>query len=355
MIRTVKVASAVAVASVALAACGSPSDTSSTTSTGAAVGGSSSAAGNGGSLKIGMAFDVGGRGDQSFNDSAAAGLDKAKAELGAQTKESTATAGEPESAREERLQQLIEAGFTNIVAVGYVYAPAVKKVAAENPDARFALVDSTDAKGANIQNIVFSEQEGSYLAGVVAAKLSRTGSIGFVGGVQTDLIKKFEAGYLAGAKATNPAIKSQVKYLSQPPDFKGFADPAAGKTAAEGMLAAGADVIYHASGGSGSGVFTAVKAKNAMAIGVDSDQARTAQPDVRSSIITSVVKRVDVGVLEFAKQVKDGKLTPGEAVYDLKSNGVELATTGGRIDALKGELDKAKADIISGKIVVPSK
>ncbi|AKT52437.1 BMP family lipoprotein [Arsenicicoccus sp. oral taxon 190] len=349
MSRTVKAATALAAASLALAACGSPNSESGSS------GGSSGGAGGGKAAKVGMAYDVGGRGDQSFNDAAARGLDQAKSELGVETKESVATAGEPESAREERLQQLVEAGYTNVVAVGFAYAPAVKKVAADNPEAKFAIVDSTDAKGPNIQNIVFSEQEGSYLAGVVAAKKSKTGSIGFVGGVQTDLIKKFEAGFLAGAKATNPNIKTQVKYLTQPPNFTGFADPAAGKTAAEGMLSAGADVIYHAAGGSGSGVFTAVKAKNAMAIGVDSDQAKTAQPDVRASIITSVVKRVDVGVLEFVKQAKDGKIKSGEAVFDLKSNGVELATTGGKIDDLKAELDKVKADIISGKIVVPSK
>ncbi|WP_019284183.1 MULTISPECIES: BMP family lipoprotein [Arsenicicoccus] len=350
MIRIVKVATALTAASLALAACGSPNDTESGSS-----GGQSSGAAGGSAIKVGMAYDVGGRGDQSFNDSAAKGLDEAKAQLGAQTKESVATAGEAESAREERLQQLVEAGYTNVIAVGFAYAPAVKKAAADNPQAKFALVDSTDAKGANIQNIVFSEQEGSYLAGVVAAKKSKTGNVGFVGGVQTDLIKKFEAGYVAGAKATNPNIKVQVKYLTQPPNFSGFADPAAGKTAAEGMLSAGADVIYHASGGSGSGVFTAVKAKNAMAIGVDSDQAKTAQADVRDVIITSVVKRVDVGVLEFIKQVKDGNLKSGEAVFDLKSNGVELATTGGKIDNLKAELDKAKTDIVSGKIVVPTK
>ena len=337
MIRIVKVATALTAASLALAACGSPNDTESGSS-----GGQSSGAAGGSAIKVGMAYDVGGRGDQSFNDSAAKGLDEAKAQLGAQTKESVATAGEAESAREERLQQLVEAGYTNVIAVGFAYAPAVKKAAADNPQAKFALVDSTDAKGANIQNIVFSEQEGSYLAGVVAAKKSKTGNVGFVGGVQTDLIKKFEAGYVAGAKATNPNIKVQVKYLTQPPNFSGFADPAAGKTAAEGMLSAGADVIYHASGGSGSGVFTAVKAKNAMAIGVDSDQAKTAQ-------------RVDVGVLEFIKQVKDGNLKSGEAVFDLKSNGVELATTGGKIDDLKAELDKAKTDIVSGTIVVPTK
>lgn len=348
MNRSIKVAALVSVAALGLAACGS--DTSSTSTA------SGSGAGSSTKLKVGMAYDVGGRGDQSFNDAAAAGLDKAKADLGVEAKESTATAGEAESAREERLNQLIEAGYTNIVAVGFAYAPAVTKVAALNKDVKFALVDSTDAKGDNIQNIVFAEQEGSYLAGVAAALKSKTGHVGFVGGVQTDLIKKFEAGFTAGAKATNPNIKVDVKYLTQPPDFSGFADPAKGKTAAAGMVSAGADVIYHASGGSGSGVFTAVKAKaGAWAIGVDSDQAKTAQSDVRDIILTSMVKKVDVGVYNFIKADKEGTFKGGEAVYDLKAGGVELATTGDHLTDIMTKIDAAKQEIISGKITVPTK
>jgi len=168
-------------------------------------------------MKVGMAYDVGGRGDQSFNDAAAAGLDKAKAELGADIKEATATSNEPESAREERLQQLIDAGYTTVVAVGFAYAKSVKKVAAANPEAKFALIDSTDAAGPNIESLTFAEQEGSFLVGAAAALKSKTGNVGFIGGVNVDLIKKFEAGYVMGAKAVNPAIKIQVKYLTQPP------------------------------------------------------------------------------------------------------------------------------------------
>lgn len=354
MIRFVKAAAVVSAASLALAACGSSSSSDDTSSAaGSSAAGSSKAAS--GDLKVGMAYDVGGRGDQSFNDAAAKGLDQAKSELGAQAQESTAQSGEAESAREERLQQLVDKGYTAIVAVGFAYAKSVQKVADENPDVKFALVDSTDAKGANIQNIVFAEQEGSYLAGVVAANKTKTNTVGFVGGVQTDLIKKFEAGFRAGAKATKPNINVKVQYISQPPDFSGFADPAKGKTAAEGMIQQGADVIYHASGGSGAGVFTAVKAANKMAIGVDSDQAKTAAANVRDIIITSMVKQVDKGVFEFFKQAKDGNVKSGEAVYDLKSGGVSLATTGGHIDDLKAKIEAATADITSGKVTVPTK
>jgi len=308
-------------------------------------------------IKVGMAYDVGGRGDQSFNDSAAAGLDKAAAEFGVETKEAAATNGEAESAREERLNQLIDAGYNNIVAVGFAYAGAVGKVAKENPDAKFAIVDdaSEASTGANIMNITFAENEGSFLVGAAAALKSESGHIGFVGGVETDLIKKFEAGYVAGAKAAKSTIKIDSKYLTQPPDFSGFGDVAKGKAAAEGMYQNGADVVYHAAGGSGGGVFTAAKAADKWAIGVDSDQAKTAAEDVRDVIMTSMIKRVDVGVYTFIKSIKDGSFKAGNTVFDLKADGVGYSTTGGNIDDIKDQLEAYKADIIAGKIAVPVK
>ena len=344
MRRVIKVVAAASVATLALAACGT-----STNSTPGASGTSAKA------LKVGMAYDVGGRGDQSFNDAAAKGLDKAKADLGVVTKEATAVNGEPESAREERLQQLIDAGYTNVIAVGFVYADAVKKIATANPDVKFALIDSTDAAGANIESLTFAENEGSFLVGAAAALKSKTGDIGFIGGVNTDLIKKFEAGYVMGAKTVNPAIKIQVKYLTQPPDFSGFYDPAKGKTAAEGMYQQGADVVYHAAGGSGGGVFTAAAAAGKMAIGVDSDQALTASSEVKDVIITSMLKKVDVATFDFITALTEGKFTAGTKVYDLKAGGVGYSTTGGKIDDIKTKLEEFKAQIIAGTIVVPTK
>ncbi len=349
MRHATKVAAIVAAAALGLAACGTSNTPSpGTTGTGPAAGGSG--------LKVGMAYDVGGRGDQSFNDAAAKGLDKAKADFGAQAKESAATNGEPESAREERLQQLIDAGYDNIVAVGFAYAPAVKKVAADpaNKDVKFALVDSTDAQGPNIANITFAENEGSFLVGAAAALKTKTNVIGFVGGVETPLIKKFEKGYVAGAKHINPKIDIKIKYLTQPPDFSGFASVDKGKAAAEGMYQQGADIVYHAAGGSGGGVFQAAKAAGKWAIGVDSDQALTADASVRDVILTSMIKRVDVGVFDFIKSVKEGTFTAGNHVFDLKAGGVDFATTGGHIDDIKGKLDDLKAKIISGEIKVPS-
>lgn len=307
-----------------------------------------------GDVKVGMAFDVGGRGDQSFNDSAAKGLDKAACELGFEVKDAEAQDGEPESAREERLQQLVDAGYNPVVAVGFAYSAAVGKISKANPDVNFAIVDDA-VEGDNIANLVFAEEQGSFLVGAAAALKSETGNIGFVGGVETELIKKFEAGYEAGAKAVNPKIKVQSVYLTTPPDFSGFADPAKGNTAATGMFEKGADVVYHAAGGSGGGVFQAATDAKKWAIGVDSDQAKTADKAVSGSILTSMVKNIDVAVYDFLKSVDEGSAKTGLQVYDLKVDGVGYSTTGGHIDDITQKLDEYKQQIIDGEITVPSK
>lgn len=303
--------------------------------------------------KVGMAFDVGGRGDQSFNDSAAKGLDKAECELGMTVKTAEAQDGEAESAREGRLQQLVDAGFNPVIAVGFAYSASVGKVAKANPDVNFAIVDD-GVEGKNIANLLFAEEQGSFLVGAAAALKSESGNIGFVGGVEVPLIKKFEAGYEAGAKAVNPDIKIQARYLTQPPDFSGFGDPAKGKTAAEGMYDAGADVVYQAAGGSGGGVFEAAAAAGKKAIGVDSDQALTADPSVKDVIMTSMLKNIDVAVFAYLESVSKGDVPTGPTVYDLKVDGVGYSTTGGQVDDIKEKLDEYKQQIIDGTIKVPT-
>lgn len=349
MRRAMKIVAVTSVAVLALAACGGNS--------GSGNAGGSTSSSTKKALKVGLAYDIGGRGDQSFNDAAAAGLDRAKSELGVSGQEAEASTGEAESAKEDRLRTLAQAGYNPVIAVGFAYAAATDKVAAEFPDTKFAIVDS--AKGpktpGNVTSLLFAENEGSYLVGAIAALKSTSGNIGFVGGVQVPLIQKFEAGYVAGAKAVKPSIKIQVKYLTQAPDFSGFTDPAKGKTAAQGMLDAGADVIYHAAGGSGAGVFEAVKAANKMAIGVDSDQALTAAAGVRDVIISSMIKKVDVAVFDFIKANQDGTVAGGDQVYDLKKGGVDYATTGGKVDDIKAKIDDLKQQIIDGKITVPTK
>ena len=358
-VKKLAVTSAVAILSLGMTACGSNKTSDNTSSP--AGSGSSSASGSGSdgkALKVALAFDVGGRGDHSFNDSAAAGVDKAKKEFNLTTTDVSANHGENDAARVSRLQQLAQSGNNAIVAVGFAYAPAIGKVAKQFPNVKFAMVDdaSPDSKGANVDQITFTEQEGSYLAGAAAALKSKSGHIGFVGGVEVPLIKKFEAGFVAGAKKVNPNIKIDTTYLTQPPDFSGFGDPAKGKTAAQGMYQNGADIVYHAAGKSGDGVFEAAKAAGTgkWAIGVDSDQAQTAPAAVRPIILTSMVKGVDVGVFNFLKAVHDGTFKGGNSVYNLKQGGVSLATTGGHIDDIKGKLDELKKGIEDGSIKVPS-
>jgi basic membrane protein A len=315
--------------------------------------------GNGGApssdVKVGMAYDVGGRGDQSFNDSAAAGLDQAVDEFGIEAEESEAEADEAETAREERLRTFADAGYNPIIAVGFAYAGSLAKVAEEYPDVSFAIIDDSSlADVPNVASLVFAEEQGSFLVGAAAALKSETGNVGFIGGVETPLIQKFEAGYLAGAEAANPDIEVQSTYLTQVPDFTGFADPAKGKTAAQGMFDNGADVVYHAAGGSGGGVFEAAAEAEGWAIGVDSDQYNTADPSVQDVILTSMLKNVNVAVYDYLSGVVDGDTPAGVRTYDLSVDGVGYSTTGGFVDDIADQLDDYKQQIIDGEITVPT-
>jgi basic membrane protein A len=345
----------VAVTALLLAACGSTSKGSSTTNT---PGGTSSAGGGGAakSLKVGLAYDIGGRGDKSFNDLAAKGLQQAQTDLSIQTKELSAVAGESDQQKADRLTLLATSGYNPIVAVGFAYATALGKVAPKFPKVHFAIVDDlNDKKLPNVEGLVFSENESSYLVGVAAALASKTKNVGFIGGVQTPLIQKFQAGYQAGVKAVDPAIKVQVAYITQAPDFTGFNDPAKGKVIAEGQYDNGADVVYHAAGGSGSGLFQAAKEKNKLAIGVDSDQYQSAPADEKALILTSALKGVDTAVFNFIEQESKGEFKGGGFTrFSLKDNGVGYATSNPKINAYKAKIDDYKAKIIAGTITVPT-
>jgi basic membrane protein A len=331
----------------------------------AACGSSGSNNSNSGSkAKVGMAYDVGGRGDKSFNDLAAAGLDKAKSDLGVTTKELAATQGESEQAKESRLDLLAKGGYNPIVAVGFAYATAVSKVVPKYPNTHFAIIDdggnctSTKDGGLgvqpNVECLLFTEEQSSFLVGVAAGLATKANNVGFIGGVNEPLIQKFQAGFQAGVHAVNKSCQIQVKYLSQPPDFSGFGDPAKGKTTALGMYNNGADVVYHAAGGSGAGLFDAAKQVNHLAIGVDSDQYQTAPPDERSLILTSALKGVDTAVFDFIKADTSGGFKAGITRYSLKDNGVGYSTTNPIIKPYEKTINKYKAEIISGKITVPT-
>lgn len=341
-----------AAAAMLLTACGG-SDTAASGSSGSASG-SSSASGAGSGLVVGLAYDIGGRGDQSFNDSAARGLDEAVTKLGVEVNESEAQPNETDDDKAERLRTLADGGATAIIGVGFAYSTPITEVSAEYPDVDFAIVDDSQATGDNIANIVFAENEGSFLVGAAAALKTTTGTVGFVGGVQTPLIEKFEAGYAAGVEAAKPGTKVLVQYLTQAPDFTGFTDPAKGNEAATGMYDQGADVVFHAAGGSGSGVFEAAAAAGGLAIGVDSDQYEGAADSVKASILTSMVKNVDIGVFDFISSVVDSSFTPGEKLYDLSNDGVSYSTSGGQVDDIVTQLDEFKAQIVDGSITVPT-
>ncbi|WP_263249508.1 BMP family lipoprotein [Saccharopolyspora rosea] len=309
---------------------------------------------NAAAMKVGLAFDIGGRGDASFNDASVAGLERAKREMGlAEVKELDAGAGEPEDAKQTRLRQLAQEGFDPVIAVGYAYADALKIVAAQFPRTRFAIIDE-DLRGIpNVTPLVFAEEQGSFLAGVIAAHRTKTCHIGFVGGVRTPLIQKFEAGYAAGAKAAAPDIRIDRAYLTPAGDPSGFQDPNKGAEVAQGQLDGGVDVIYHAAGASGKGVFSSVKSAGAKAIGVDSDQYR--QPsvaDYRDVIISSMLKRVDLAVFDYVAAAARGDLASVPEKFDLSLDGVGYSTSGGMIDDLVPTVDAYRAAIATGRIKV---
>jgi basic membrane protein A and related proteins len=309
-------------------------------------------------LRVGLAYDIGGRGDGSFNDAAAAGLEKAIADLGVvqqNTKELAAAANESEDAAATRLRQLVSEGYNPIIAVGFKYATALKTVAAEAPQTQFAIVDDPSVELPNVTRLVFAEEQGSFLVGAAAALKTQTCKIGFVGGVEQPLIQKFQAGYVQGAKAVAPDIQIDIKYLSPAGDFSGFNDAAKGQVVASGELDAGADIIYHAAGASGQGVFQAVKTAGKSAIGVDSDQYNVPlYADVKDVIITSMLKRVDVAVFDYINAVAAGDTSTLPARFDLAVDGVGYATSGGKIDDITDDLEAYRSAIINGEIEVES-
>jgi basic membrane protein A len=305
-------------------------------------------------LTVGLLFDITGRGDKSFNDAAAAGLDQAVDEFGVVPSESTPTG---DGDRAERLNGLIDQGNGLIIGVGFLWGDAITAGATANPDLSFAIIDSV-VDLPNVASLTFAEQEGSFLVGAAAALKSQSGKVGFIGGVENDLIKRFEAGFAAGARQVNPDIEVLVNYISQPPDFTGFNDSAKGKEIAAAQYADGADVIYSAAGASGLGAFEAAAEAGApgevWAIGVDSDQYNLVSPELQPYILTSMLKRVEVAVYETTKAYAEGNFEAGVQTFDLSVDGVGYSTTGGFIDDITDELDDLKQQIIDGDIEVPS-
>ena len=311
-------------------------------------------------VPVGMAYDIGGRGDQSFNDSAAAGLDKAVADYGIESTELEPNAGGEN--REENLRLLAEAGNELVFGVGFAFAEAVGNAAVDFTDTEFAIIDDASlADVPNVTSLIFAEEQGSALVGAAAALKSTNNRIGFIGGVAgLGLIEKFQAGYEFGAQFINPDIEIVVTYLTEFPDFAGFSDPAKGKEAALAQYEGGADIVYHAAGGSGAGVFEAAKETSestgtkVWAIGVDSDQYLTAGAEVQEYILTSMLKRVDTAVYSTITKYINGERLGGVTVLDLAADGVGYSTSGGFVDDITDKLDELRLQIVSGELTVPT-
>ncbi|MFF3100481.1 BMP family lipoprotein [Viridibacillus arvi] len=311
-------------------------------------------------FSLAMVTDLGGVDDKSFNQSAWEGIQKfgkdndlKKGDGGYDYAQSTSS-----SDYNTNLTSMVRRNFDLVFGVGYLMADSIKEVADQKPDSQFSIIDA-EVDAPNVTSILFKEQEGAFLAGVAAASVTKSNKIGFVGGLDIPVINRFHAGFVEGVKAVNPDIKVDVQYTGA------FDKAELGKTTANRMFTTGVDVIFHAAGATGNGVFTEAKERktkdpnaNVWVIGVDADQYKEGQVNDKTNVtLTSVMKRVDVAVQDVAKQAKEGKFPGGETlVYGLSDNGMALADSHGAIsDETMKKIDDYAKQIADGKIKVPEK
>ncbi|MBI3725945.1 BMP family ABC transporter substrate-binding protein [bacterium] len=316
-----------------------------------------------GKKKIGLVFDIGGLGDKSFNDAAHRGLERAAKELPVETEYKQP--GE-DTAREGEMRRFAQKGFDVVFGIGFLFTDDVNALAPKFPKVHFACVDYSLKDGQTLpENLIalkFKEEEGCYLVGALAALLSKTGKIGFVGGMNIPLIKKFEAGYRAGAavfaargdrKVDTAKVEVIASYAGTTGDA--FKNPTKGKELAFAQLDQGADIIFHASGSTGFGVFEACKERGKLAIGVDSDQYDPKMPD---TVLTSMVKHVEVGVFQAIKDEVEGKWKGGVRELGLKDDGVGYVYDEHNKalipDDVHVKVEALRKEIIEGKIKVPT-
>ncbi len=293
-----------------------------------------------------VVFDMGGKFDKSFNEAAYAGAERFKKETGVAYREFEVT---NEAQREQALRNMARRGSQIVVGIGFSQASGMEKVAKEFTGTKFAIIDAV-VDLPNVQSIVFKEHEGSFLVGMAAAMASKSGKVGFVGGMDIPLIRKFALGYDEGARYVNPKIEIFQNMTGTTP--AAWNDPTRGGELARGQFDRGADVVYAAAGATGLGVLQAAKDKGRLAIGVDSNQNHL-HP---GTVLTSMVKRVDLAVYEAFKTTKDGKWKAG-----LRNLGVAEGGVGWALDQhnrglitpeMERRLTQARADIIAGKIKV---
>jgi basic membrane protein A and related proteins len=311
-------------------------------------------------IRVALSFDIGGLGDRGFNDSAYKGMQDAVSEglIAAENTdylEPNATG----SNRDANTEALADQGFDLIVCVGFVFSPGVNDLAKQYPDAYFAVVDGYAKEAPNVTNLTFEEHEGSFLVGAAAAMKSGTGTIGFLGGQEgTGLIEKFQAGYEAGAREIDPNIRFLTEYIGD--TTAAFNDITKGEALSRKMYDEGADVIYHAAGKSGLGLFKAAVEAGQLAIGVDSDQSLTASAEERALILTSMIKRVDTAVYDTIKAVINDSFISGYQSFGLADDGVGYAVNQYNdnpellSEDIQARLEEFRRQIIDGDIEVPT-
>jgi basic membrane protein A and related proteins len=355
-VRGVRVGALLVALGLVVAACGGGDDEGGD----AGTGGSTAEA-----KKVGVVYDIGGRGDKSFNDSAYAGLQAAEKEQGDKIQAKDVEPNPDGSNRKELLDGLADEGYGLIFGIGFLFSEDIAKSATESPDTQFAVIDgfaeSCTKPDQNLLCIGFKEEEGSFLVGAAAALKTKSNIVGFVGGQQGQgLIEKFQAGYEAGIKyiadQDGKSIKVLVDYAGNTPEA--FRNPAKGKELALKQIGEGADVIYHASGGTGAGVIATAADKKVYAIGVDSDQSLTASPAEQKWILTSMLKRVDNAVQQTIGEYVNGTEKGGIKTFGLKEGGIDYAQNQYNKELLGDiptTLDELKQKIIDGEIKVPTK
>ncbi len=303
-------------------------------------------------VRVGLVFEVGGRGDKSFNDAAAVGLARAHHELGAEVSFLEPSGGED---REAALRLFAARGMDLVIGVGFNFTSDVNAVARAYPDIHFACIDYAGAAATmppNVAGLGFRDEEGAFLVGATAGLLSKTKQVGFVGGMQNPLIRKFEAGYEHGVAAACPECRVHGGYAGPTPDA--FRDPSKGKSLGISEIAAGADVLFHASGATGHGVFEAAKEAHVLAIGVDADQ----HDEMPGTVVTSMIKRCDVVVFEAVRGVAFGQFKPGMQVFGIREGAIDYIHEGphaeGIPESVKQRVAELRADVVANRIHVKS-
>lgn len=298
-------------------------------------------------FKPAVIYDMGGKFDKSFNEGVWNGVQKFTAESGVEVMEFEVT---NETQREQAMRRMAERGATVILGVGFAQADAISKVAAEYPDRQFSIIDVGWLDAPNLRQYVFKEHEGSYIVGVAAAKASKTNKVGFIGGMDIPLIRKFACGYVGGVKSVSGGAEVYQNMTGSTPSA--WNDPAKGAELTQSQIDRGADVVYHAAGGTGGGVIQAAADAGKLAIGVDKNQNGMAP----GSVLTSMLKRVDVAAYETFRDAKAGKFTSGIVTLGLAEGGVDWALDDNNASLvsadMKAAVEKAKADIIGGAVTV---